>query len=80
MNGFLHKKPLLGNIPLESGNAYTMVNYPQGKYQVTDNGIVRGLDIGNMSIGGFEKKIKDTLSGKANITQLFSNEAEFYYY
>jgi hypothetical protein len=77
---FLHKKPLLGNIPLESGNAYTMVNYPQGKYQVTDNGIVRGLDIGNMSIGGFEKKIKDTLSGKANITQLFSNEAEFYYY
>jgi hypothetical protein len=25
---FLHKKPLLGNIPLQSGNI--IVNYPQG--------------------------------------------------
>ena len=31
---FLHKKPLLGNIPLESGNIYTIVNYPQGQYAV----------------------------------------------
>ena len=31
-------------------------------------------------MAGFEKKIKDALSGKANITELISNEAESYYY
>ena len=50
---FLHKKPLLGNIPLESGNIYTIVNYPQGQYAVTDDGIVRGLDISNISYSRF---------------------------
>ena len=77
---FLHKKPLLGNIPLESGNVYTIVNYPQGQYAVTDNGVVRGLDISNITIAAFEKKIKDESSPKTNFTQLISNEAEFYYY
>ena len=37
---FLHKKPLLGNIPLESGNIYTIVNYPQGQYAVSNDGMV----------------------------------------
>ena len=77
---FLHKKPLLGNIPLESGNIYTIVNYPQGQYAVTDNGIVQGLDIANLSLADFEKKIKDESSPKTNFTQLISNESEFYYY
>ena len=77
---FLHKKPLLGNIPLESGNIYTIINYPQGQYAVSDNGIVRGLDIGNISLADFEKKIKDESSPKTNFTELISNEAEFYYY
>jgi hypothetical protein len=77
---FLHKKPLLGNIPLESGNLYTIVNYPQGQYAVSDNGIVRGLDIANISLADFEKKIKDESSPKTNFTQLISNEAESYYY
>ena len=77
---FLHKKPLLGNIPLGSGNIYTIVNYPQGQYAVTDNGIVRGLDIANLSLADFEKKIKDESSPKTNFTQLISNEAQSYYY
>lgn len=77
---FLHKEPLFGNKLLVSGNVYTIVNYPQGKYEVTDNGMIRGRDIGNISMAGFEKKIKDALSGKENITELISNEAEFYYY
>ena len=65
---------------MESGNVYTIVNYPQGQYAVTDNGIVRGLDISNITIADFEKKIKDESSPKTNFTQLISNEAEFYYY
>ena len=77
---FLHKKPLLGNIPLESGNIYTIVNYPQGQYAVTDNGIVGGLDVTNMSLADFEKKIKDESIPKTNFTQLISNEAQSYYY
>jgi hypothetical protein len=78
---FLHKKPLLGNISLESGNIYTIVNYPQGQYAVTDNGIVRGLDVANISLADFEEKITDASSSpKTNFTQLISNEAEFYYY
>jgi hypothetical protein len=77
---FLHKKPLLGNIPLQSGNIYSIVNYPQGQYALTDNGIVRGLDIANISLADFEKKIRDESSPKTNFTQLISNEAEFYYY
>ena len=77
---FLHKKPLLGNIPLESGNIYTIVNYPQGQYAVSNDGMVRGLDIGNISLADFEKKIKDESIPKTNFTQLISNEAEFYYY
>ena len=77
---FLHKKPLLGNIPLQLGNIYTIVNYPQGQYAVTDNGTVRGLDISNITISAFEKKIKDESSPKTNFTQMISNEAEFYYY
>ena len=77
---FLHKEPLFGNKLLVSGNIYTIVNYPQGKYEVNDNGMISGRDIGNISMAGFEKKIKDALSGKANITELISNEAESYYY
>ena len=77
---FLYKEPLFGNKLLVSGNVYTIVNYPQGKYEVTDNGMIRGSDIGNISMTDFEKKIKDALSGKVNITELISNEAEFYYY
>jgi hypothetical protein len=78
---FLHKKPLLGNIPLESGNIYTIVNYPQGQYTVSDDGIVRGLDTSNISLADFEKKITDALSGpKTNFTRLISNEAQSYYY
>ena len=77
---FLHKKPLLGNIPLQSGNVYTIVNFPQGQYAVSDNGIVRGLDIANMSLADFEKKIKDESSPKTNLTLLISNEAQTYYY
>jgi len=77
---FLHKKPLLGNIPLQSGNIYTIVNYPQGQYAVSDNGIVRALDIANISLADFEKKIKDESSPKTNFTQLISNEAQSYYY
>lgn len=77
---FLHKEPLFGNKLLVSGNVYTIVNYPQGKYEVTDNGMVRGLEFGNISMADFEKKIKDALSGKANITELISNEAQSYYY
>ena len=78
---FLHKKPLLGNIPLQSGNIYTIVNFPQGQYTVSDNGMVRGLDITNISIADFEKKITDALSSpKTNFTQLISNEAQSYYY
>ena len=77
---FLYKEPLFGNKLLVSGNVYTTVNYPQGKYEVTDNGIVRGLDIGNISLADFEKKINDALSGNVNITHLISNEAESYYY
>ena len=76
---FLHKKPLLGNIPLQSGNVYTIVNFPQGQYAVSDNGIVRGLDIANMSLADFEKKIKDESSPKTNLTLLISNEAQTYY-
>ena len=77
---FLHKKPLLGNIPLQSGNIYTIVNYPQGQYAVSDNGMVRGLDIANISLADFEKKIKDESIPKTNFTQLISNEAESYNY
>ena len=77
---FLHKKPLLGNIPLQSGNIYTIVNYPQGQYAVSDDGMVRGLDIANISLADFEKKIKDESSPKTNFTQLISNEAQSYYY
>ena len=77
---FLHKKPLLGNIPLQLGNIYTIVNYPQGQYAVTDNGIVGGLDVANMSLADFEKKIKDESISKTNFTQLIGNEAEFYNY
>lgn len=77
---FLHKEPLFGNKLLVSGNIYTIVNYPQGKYEINDNGMISGRDIGNISMAGFEKKIKDALSGKANITELISNEAESYYY
>ena len=77
---FLHKKPLLGNIPLQSGNIYTIVNYPQGQYAVSDNGMVRGLDIANISLADFEKKIKNESSPKTNFTQLISNEAQSYYY
>jgi len=77
---FLHKKPLLGNIPLKSGNIYTIVNYPQGQYAVSDDGMVRGLDIANISLGDFEKKVKDESSPKTNFTQLISNEAQSYYY
>ena len=77
---FLHKKPLLGNIPLQSGNIYTIVNYPQGQYAVSDDGMVRGLDITNISLADFEKKIKDESSPKTNFTQLISNEAQSYYY
>ena len=73
-------RPLFGNKLLVSGNIYTIVNYPQGKYEVNDNGMISGRDIGNISMAGFEKKIKDALSGKANITELISNEAESYYY
>ena len=77
---FLHKTPLLGNIPLESGNIYTIINYPQGQYTVSNDGMVRGLDIGNISLADFEKKIKDESSPKTNFTQLISNEAQSYYY
>jgi hypothetical protein len=77
---FLHKKPLLGNIPLQSVNIYTIVNYPQGQYAVSDDGTVRGLDIANISLADFEKKIKDESSPKTNFTQLISNEAQSYYY
>ncbi len=77
---FLHKKPLLGNIPLQSGNVYTIVNFPQGQYAVSENGMVRGLDIANISLADFEKKIKDESNPRTNFTQLVSNEAESYYY
>lgn len=77
---FLHKKPLLGNIPLQLGNIYTIVNYPQGQYAVTD-GMVRGIDVANISLADFEEKITDALSSpKTNFTQLIGNEAQFYYY
>ena len=77
---FLHKKPLLGNIPLQLGNIYAIVNYPQGQYAVSDDGMVRGLDIANISLADFEKKIKVESSPKTNFTQLISNEAQSYYY
>jgi len=77
---FLYKKPLLGNIPLESGNIYTIVNYPQGQYTVSNDGMVRGLDIGNISLADFEKKIKDESIPKTNFTELIGNEAQSYYY
>jgi hypothetical protein len=76
---FLHKKPLLGIIPLESGNIYTIVNYPQGHY-VSNDGMVRGIDVANLSLTDFEKKIKDESSPKTNFTQHISNEAQSYYY
>ena len=72
---FLHKKPLLGNIPLQLGNIYTIVNYPQGQYAVSDDGMVGGIDVANISLTDFEKKIKDESSPKTNFTQLISNKA-----
>ena len=65
---------------MESGNIYTIVNYPQGQYTVSNDGMVRGLDIANISLADFEKKIKDESSPKTNFTELIGNEAEFYHY
>jgi hypothetical protein len=42
--------------------------------------MVRGLDIANISLADFEKKIKDESSPKTNFTQLIGNEAQFYNY
>ena len=43
--------------------------------QLTDDGMVRGLDIANISLADFERKIKDESIPKTNFTQLISNEA-----
>ena len=42
--------------------------------------MVRGLDIGNISLADFEKKIKDESIPKTNFTELIGSEAEFYHY
>jgi hypothetical protein len=56
------------------------VHYSQGKYEVTDNGLVRGLHIVNdMTIADFEKNITDALSSsKTNDTQA-SSDANYYH-
>lgn len=55
------------------------MHYSQGKYEVTDNGLVRGLHIVNdMTIADFEKNITDALSSsKTNDTQA-SSDANYY--
>jgi hypothetical protein len=71
---FLYKKPLFVDKP--SGNDYTLVHYSQGKYEVTDNGLVGGLDIdSNITIADFENKITDTLSSPKTNNTLVSNAA-----
>jgi hypothetical protein len=75
---FLYKKPLFVDKP--SGNDYTLVLYSQGKYEVTDSGLVDEIDIvSNITLADFENKITDALSNPKTNNTLVSKDADLYH-